>query len=235
MSSWFPKKVPIQLEIERFSSVQSTEPTQKYSSKDVDLIRRLIQGFELIPTDGSENKPIENSVSRIRMTFRFQLGTREIELVGGRLKTPAEGFNAQISPIEKATTQQILNLLSVRTSTPAKKVAGGKIVTDKCEIIFLSTKSERNNQPGLPTIGPTQTDFFEIRQSGKVVHTFSISSGQTPPQPKVVIIDQTAYVVSTAKSPTGEQVPTGHFEVRTRPAEHFELQSHEHTERLGVE
>lgn len=208
MKPWFTFKDFVRLEI-------NTAGKTPLISHDAAAIKQLVARIERLPADGDKMKSFSEDVERVSLSFYTKQGSDSdrIEIYRDQFKTPSTGFNSTPSEEEKNLALELKALFSPSLNKKLLKLGGVSVEDKTVKFTYVRSIHEANDQPGMPTIGPTNEDHFEVVNKRGGTHTVKIYSGQNPPQPELVKVGEDTYVIHTFKSSKGESLYDSHFEI----------------------
>lgn len=213
--SWFPSDQFVRLEIEQFSTLDSKKATMQFKTQDAAAIAQLVTRISGLPSQGDKMKSPSRDTVKTSLRF-YPEGEKDsslIEIYDVAFKTPSTGFNVEISEAEKKLVQDIRSLLAPGLKKKLLKVVGLSVEVPEGKVTFVGNIYKKNDEPGMPTIGPTNEDHFEVADKKGATEIIKIYSGQVPPQPKAVKVGKNTYTINTFKSSTGESLYDSYFEI----------------------
>ncbi len=214
MKTWFTETGFKKMKISSFPSLNEKIASKQFESNDHEAIQSLVARIEKIAANGDMMKSLSEDSTYITLEFATAAGQSEtIKLYERGFKTPTTGFNIAPSDEERQLAMDIRSILNARLGEKLLKVAGVTIQGDGFTITYLGHNFRKNDEPGMPTIGPTNEDSFEVTDSAGNKKKVSVWSGQTPPQDTPFNINKTTYIISTFKNSKGQQLYPGYFEV----------------------
>lgn len=212
MLKWFETT-----EFSRLEIVQKSKGERRFVCQDPASIAAIARRIAELPVDGDMMKSFAfATLTKLSFESSSSSTPAVVELYDGRFKTPSTGFNAPRPEAEQKIAEDIAQLLNPELGKRTLKMVGSTIAFEGISVIYQGSKTEKNDQPGMPTIGPTTEDRFNIVVGTKLVKALTIHSGQTPPAPQDFEHEGKQYVLETFVSGTGERLYPAYFVIRKK-------------------
>lgn len=213
--SWFPSHEFARLEITQHPSLDAPKVSAHFETEDAAAIAQIKGRISALPAAGDKMKSFSKDAVKTTLQF-FTAGKKDvtqIEIYNGHFKTPSTGFNSEYSDAEKNLNADLETLLRPALKKKLLKISGLSVEVPEGKVTFKGNVFKKNDEPGMPTIGPTNEDLFEIENKKGERNLVKVYSGQNPPSPLPVKIGEKNYTINTFKSSTGDSLYDNYFEV----------------------
>lgn len=215
MSSWFSDAKYVRLEISRgkLGDRSSAVLFTTTNSVSVEHFQMRISGLS---SEGDMMKKFSPDAIRITLKFTPEGSDEatEIQVIDRKFKRSGGGFPSVVTLEEQSLVQDLYTFLDKDLGTPVLKIPGAAVEGKVMKITFVGNVFKKNDEPGMPTIGPTNEDHFEILdKAAGTMELVKVYSGQTPPQPKKVSVAKRSYTIYTFLDSKKNRLPENYFEV----------------------
>jgi hypothetical protein len=176
---------------------------------DTKVIKSLMDRIEQLPADGDQMKSLDMDTDEIDLCFYNEEGCQQIEIYRGKFKTPSTGFNSNVNEIETKLYNDILALLFPGNNRLLLKTVGLELRFNNFSIVYKGSEF-RDMAPA--TVSFTK-DIFTIKDRNEDEQQVEIISGQLPPQPLYIDVNQSKLGLLTYQAKDGQRLYPDYFQI----------------------
>lgn len=207
---WFINKDFTSLEIKRIKSSPEHEVERSLIINDASIIQSLADRIEKIPADGDEMISFSKNVEQIKLLFHSNDEVQEIHFFAKKIKTPSTGFNSEKNKFELDLYSDIDGLLSPGFNKRILLIENLEVNFDDFSIIYVGTEF---HDYAPVTIAISKMKFL-LKDKHRKEQMIEITSGQRPPQPLSIKMNNSEITILTYETEKKERLYPNYFQIK---------------------
>ena len=206
--NWFDFKDFTSLDIKKHKSIADHRVVKSIKVNDLGFINALASRIEKIPSNGDMMISFAGGAEYIELLFISGEKIQQVEIIQKGFKTPSTGFNSK-NEYESAIYTDIDALLFPAIGKKIPKIENLKLDFGEFSIEYKGHEF----RDFAPVSISFNTDMFILSDRKGNEKKIEISSGQLPPQPFSVTVNNIKISIITFSKDAKDRIYPGYFKV----------------------